>query len=156
MDLVTALALELDSQAPDVVSFVGGGGKTSALFRLASEITASNRRVVATTTTRLSSHEITATHSVVEVDNQRLPVDGIARALDVHGQCMLVGAPGTPAGVSDLEGLKRTGLRPEQVDDLESTRMAREIAKNIEETMQYPGQIKVTVIRETRAIEFAK
>ena len=47
-------------------------------------------------------------------------------------------------------------VKPETVDDLESTRMAREIAKNIEETMQYPGQIKVTVIRETRAVEFAK
>lgn len=47
-------------------------------------------------------------------------------------------------------------VKPETVDDLESTRMAREIAKNIEETMQYPGQIKVTVIREMRAVEFAK
>lgn len=47
-------------------------------------------------------------------------------------------------------------VKPEQVDDLESTRMAHEIAKNIEDTMQYPGQIKVTVIREMRAVEFAK
>ena len=47
-------------------------------------------------------------------------------------------------------------VKPEVVDDLESTRMATEIAKNIEETMQYPGQIKVTVIRETRAVEYAK
>ncbi|BBB48275.1 ribonuclease Y [Pelolinea submarina] len=47
-------------------------------------------------------------------------------------------------------------VKPETVDDFESTRMAREIAKNIEETMQYPGQIKVTVIREMRAVEFAK
>ncbi len=47
-------------------------------------------------------------------------------------------------------------VKPEMVDDLESTRMARDIAKNIEETMQYPGQIKVTVIREMRAVEFAK
>jgi len=47
-------------------------------------------------------------------------------------------------------------VKPEQVDDLESTRMAREVAKSIEETMQYPGQIKVTVIREMRAVEFAK
>ena len=47
-------------------------------------------------------------------------------------------------------------VKPEQVDDLESSRMAREIAKNIEETMQYPGQIKVTVIRESRAVEYAK
>ena len=40
--------------------------------------------------------------------------------------------------------------------DLESARLARDIAKKIEETMQYPGQIKVTVIRETRAVEYAK
>ncbi len=47
-------------------------------------------------------------------------------------------------------------VRPEDVDDLEAARMARDIAKKIEETMQYPGQIKVTVLRETRASEFAK
>ncbi|MEJ5314654.1 MULTISPECIES: ribonuclease Y [Anaerolinea] len=47
-------------------------------------------------------------------------------------------------------------VRPEDVDDLAATRMARDIAKKIEETMQYPGQIKVTVIRETRAIDYAK
>jgi len=47
-------------------------------------------------------------------------------------------------------------VKPDEIDDLESTRMAREIAKNIEETLQYPGQIKVTVIREMRAVEFAK
>lgn len=47
-------------------------------------------------------------------------------------------------------------VRPEEIDDLASTKMARDIAKQIEETMQYPGQIKVTVIRETRATEFAK
>lgn len=47
-------------------------------------------------------------------------------------------------------------VKPEDIDDLEAARMSREIAKQIEETMQYPGQIKVTVMRETRAIEFAK
>lgn len=47
-------------------------------------------------------------------------------------------------------------VRPEDIDDLESTRMARDIAKQIEETMQYPGQIKVTVLRETRAVDYAK
>ena len=47
-------------------------------------------------------------------------------------------------------------VRPEDIDDLEATRLARDIAKKIEETMQYPGQIKVTVIRETRATEYAK
>ena len=50
----------------------------------------------------------------------------------------------------------RIFVRPEEVDDLEALNLATNVAKNIEETMQYPGQIKVTVIRETRAIEFAK
>lgn len=47
-------------------------------------------------------------------------------------------------------------VRPEVVDDLASIRLARDIAHKIEETMQYPGQIKVHVIRETRAIDYAK
>lgn len=47
-------------------------------------------------------------------------------------------------------------VQPEEIDDLASVRLARDIAKKVEETMQYPGQIKVTVIRETRAVEFAK
>ncbi len=50
----------------------------------------------------------------------------------------------------------RIMVRPEDIDDLSSTRLARDIAKKIEETMQYPGQIKVTVIRETRAVDYAK
>jgi len=47
-------------------------------------------------------------------------------------------------------------VRPDDIDDLAATRLARDIAKKIEESMQYPGQIKVTVIRETRAVDFAK
>jgi ribonuclease Y len=47
-------------------------------------------------------------------------------------------------------------VRPEDIDDLDALRIARDVAKKIEENMQYPGQIKVTVIRETRAIDFAK
>ena len=50
----------------------------------------------------------------------------------------------------------RVIVKPEKIDDLTSARLARDIAKKIEETMQYPGQIKVHVIRETRAIEYAK
>jgi ribonuclease Y len=42
-------------------------------------------------------------------------------------------------------------VRPESVDDMEATRLARDVSRKIEETMQYPGEIKVTVIRETRA-----
>ncbi len=47
-------------------------------------------------------------------------------------------------------------VRPEEIDDLAAARLARDIARKIEETMQYPGQIKVTVIRETRATDYAK
>ena len=47
-------------------------------------------------------------------------------------------------------------VTPEEVDDYTAQQMARDIANQVEETMQYPGQIKVTVIRETRAVEYAK
>jgi ribonuclease Y len=50
----------------------------------------------------------------------------------------------------------RIFVKPEDIDDLASIRLARDIAKKIEETMQYPGQIRVTVIRETRAVDYAK
>jgi ribonuclease Y len=64
-------------------------------------------------------------------------------------------------GVSQTYALQagrevRIFVKPEDIDDLASNRLARDIAKQIEETMQYPGQIKVTVIRETRAIDWAK
>ncbi len=47
-------------------------------------------------------------------------------------------------------------VRPEEIDDLSATRLARDIVKKIEDSLTYPGQIKVTVIRETRATEYAK
>ncbi len=50
----------------------------------------------------------------------------------------------------------RVIVRAESVDDLSAIKLARDIANKIESTMQYPGTIKVNVIRETRAIEFAK
>ena len=50
----------------------------------------------------------------------------------------------------------RVIVKPESIDDLSAIKLARDIATKIESTMQYPGTIKVNVIRETRAIEFAK
>ena len=50
----------------------------------------------------------------------------------------------------------RVIVRAESVDDLSAIKLARDIANKIESTMQYPGTIKVNVIRETRAVEFAK
>lgn len=46
-------------------------------------------------------------------------------------------------------------VKPEEIDDLESIKLAKDITKKIEQDLQYPGQIKVNVIRETRAIEYA-
>jgi ribonuclease Y len=64
-------------------------------------------------------------------------------------------------GVSQCYALQagreiRVIVLPEDIDDLEATQLARSVAKKIEEGMRYPGQIKVTVIRETRAIDYAK
>jgi len=50
----------------------------------------------------------------------------------------------------------RVFVKPEQIDDLDSVRLSKNIAKSIEDNMQYPGQIQVTVIRETRSVGFAK
>ena len=50
----------------------------------------------------------------------------------------------------------RIMVKPDKIDDINSVRIARQIVKRIEEELEYPGQIKVTVIRETRAVEYAK
>ncbi|MGE5309824.1 MAG: ribonuclease Y [Sphaerimonospora mesophila] len=50
----------------------------------------------------------------------------------------------------------RVIVKPERIDDLSAIKLSRDIANKIESTMQYPGTIKVNVIRETRAIEYAK
>jgi ribonuclease Y len=47
-------------------------------------------------------------------------------------------------------------VKPEEVDDLAAIRLSKDIAKRVEESLEYPGQIKVTVIRETRAVDYAK
>jgi ribonuclease Y len=50
----------------------------------------------------------------------------------------------------------RVVVEPKQIDDLSALKLARDIADKIEATLSYPGIIKVNVIRETRAIEYAK
>lgn len=47
-------------------------------------------------------------------------------------------------------------VKPDEIDDDKALTISRDVAKQIEQTMQYPGQIKVTVVRETRAVEYAK
>ena len=50
----------------------------------------------------------------------------------------------------------RVMVKPDKIDDLQAVRVSREIAKKIEEELEYPGQIKVTIIRETRVVDYAK
>ncbi len=50
----------------------------------------------------------------------------------------------------------RIMVKPDEIDDIQSVRVARDIRKRIEKELNYPGHIKVTVIRETRAVEYAK
>lgn len=50
----------------------------------------------------------------------------------------------------------RIMVKPDKIDDLASVRLSRDIVKKIENDLEYPGQIKVTVIRETRAVDYAK
>ena len=50
----------------------------------------------------------------------------------------------------------RIMVKPEEIDDIEMFNISRSIAKKIEEELEYPGQIKINVIRETRSIEYAK
>ena len=50
----------------------------------------------------------------------------------------------------------RIMVTPESIDDIAANKMAREVSKKIEETLTYPGQIKVTVIRESRSVEYAR
>ncbi len=47
-------------------------------------------------------------------------------------------------------------VKPEEISDSESVRLVRDIRKKIEDDLDYPGHIKVTVIRETRAVDYAK
>jgi len=50
----------------------------------------------------------------------------------------------------------RVFVKPEEISDLDAKKMAREIAGKIQDELKYPGEIKVTIIRESRVIEYAK
>jgi ribonuclease Y len=72
-------------------------------------------------------------------------------------QAIAGGFPGVERTFAVQAGREvRILVRPEEIDDLTASRLARDIVKKIEDSLTYPGQIKVTVIRETRAVEYAK
>jgi ribonuclease Y len=83
-------------------------------------------------------------------------VDTYLKRLD-DLQNIAVSFPGVEKAFAVQAGREvRILVRPTEIDDLASTRLARDIVRKIEESLTYPGQIKVTVIRETRAVEYAK
>ena len=70
---------------------------------------------------------------------------------------MLAGLDGVEKSFAIQAGREvRIIVKPEDVDDLEASRLTRNVARRIEETLSYPGQIKVTVIRETRSTAIAR
>ena len=67
------------------------------------------------------------------------------------------GFPGVEKSFAIQAGREvRIIVKPEEVDDLGAQRMAKEISRRIQESLDYPGQVKVTVIRERRSVEYAK
>jgi len=118
---------------------------------------------------------IAAHHREVEYTCQEAPIVQIADAISAsrpgaRGESMDTyvkrltdlqeiadGFPGVEKSFAVQAGREvRILVRPDEIDDLASGRLARDIVRQIEESLNYPGQIKVTVIRETRSVEYAK
>jgi molybdenum cofactor cytidylyltransferase len=85
MSLTKALRVERGS----VVSFVGGGGKTTSMFRLAAELSSAGLRVVTTTTTHISKEQVHFAPASIVIDD----LASLAARLDEHGHCLVIGAP---------------------------------------------------------------
>jgi molybdenum cofactor cytidylyltransferase len=111
--LTLAQALRL---APgEVVAFTGGGGKTSAMFRLAAELAQQQRRVLTTTSTRISIDQLKLSPAHVIFDPARQQLADILPALEAavaqHGQVLLAGPGGIAVG-------KSIGIEPHVIDEL--------------------------------------
>jgi ribonucrease Y len=118
---------------------------------------------------------IAAHHQEVEFASQEAPIVQVADAISAsrpgaRGESMetyVRRLEDLQAIAESFEGVEksfavqagrevRVLVRPDQIDDVNATRLARDVVKKIEASLTYPGQIKVTVIRETRAVEYAK
>jgi len=114
MLLSAVMRLRPDPARPEVVALVGGGGKSSALFRLAAELSSQGVRVVATTTTRIAVEQIARAPAFVPVTDGDLPLSAIAQALDAHGQALLIGRETIEQGAVR----KKAGIAPQTLDVL--------------------------------------
>ena len=118
---------------------------------------------------------IAAHHQEVDFDSQEAPIVLVADAISAsrpgaRGESMetyVRRLEDLQAIAESFDGVERSFavqagrevrvlVKPEQIDDVSATRLARDVVKKIEASLTYPGQIKVTVIRETRAVEYAK
>ncbi|MCB9148309.1 MAG: putative selenium-dependent hydroxylase accessory protein YqeC [Caldilineaceae bacterium] len=123
MDLLTALPLDLHAGVPHVISFVGGGGKSSALFGLAKAIADRGHRVISTSTTHLGAEQLALAPSVVRVTNNSLPLPQLAEALAQHNHCLLIGAAISHASDASLKTpmpaeMRLKGLPIPMIDEL--------------------------------------
>jgi molybdenum cofactor cytidylyltransferase len=84
-----SLAKALRIERGAVVSFVGGGGKTTSMFRLAAELSAAGLRVVSTTTTHISKEQVRMAPASITLEEIAL----LAARLDQHGHCLIIGPP---------------------------------------------------------------
>ena len=108
MDLNRALRL----QHKETIAFVGGGGKTSAMFRLAGELVAQGRRVITTTTTRIFASQIgLAPHHLIHPQGQPTHqlLASLAQQLASHPHILVIGEPDPEVG-------KAFGVEPETVE----------------------------------------
>jgi molybdenum cofactor cytidylyltransferase len=83
------LAQALRVKRSDVICFVGGGGKTTSMFRLAAELAGMGWRAVTTTTTHISQEQVKMSPAAIHLDEISLLPEQLAR----HGQCLIIGAP---------------------------------------------------------------
>lgn len=109
MQLAQALRLNLPPGSPDVVAIVGGGGKSSTVFRTALELAAAGRRAVITHTARIAAFQTEWAPAVVEVTGAALPYAALEEALAAHNVCLLTGPV-----VAD----RRAGIAAHLVDEL--------------------------------------
>ncbi len=121
MKLTTALRLDEASARIHIVSFTGAGGKSSALFHLADELTALGKRVVTTTTTHIAVDQIRRAPRHISVAAGQFDLDEIERLLDEAGHCMLIGRATVDDTETPGEVVKASGVSPELIDELASS-----------------------------------
>jgi molybdenum cofactor cytidylyltransferase len=105
--------LSLDPTRPDVVTAVGGGGKTSLVFGLAAEISGLGKRVITATTTRVTTRQLELAPAHLRVQQDAMPWDELERSLEEHRHCLIVGN-------QTLLNDKQAGVLPEAIDMIAS------------------------------------